>query len=83
MARKTVFVQALEKQGYSFVSSSNYGLQGAGRNLLPHAMENTCAAIEQSKAGEGESLSGLVRMGVTEGCGSTMLALQLFSITKR
>ncbi|MNC14735.1 HTH-type transcriptional regulator GltR [compost metagenome] len=81
-------VQALEKSMDTQLflrATTGYSLTEAGRNLLPHAeaMENACSAIEQSKAGQGESLSGQVRIGVTEGYGSTMLAPQLVALTKR
>lgn len=81
-------VQALEKSlgAQLFVrEASGYSLTEAGRRLLPQAeaMESACAAIEQAREDQAESLSGHVRIGVTEGYGSVILAPQLAQLTQR
>ncbi|WP_137885698.1 LysR family transcriptional regulator [Pseudomonas sp. 2FE] len=81
-------VQALEKslEAQLFIrAAAGYSLTEAGRNLLPQAeaMESACSAIEQSRAGPGDTLSGQVRIGATEGYGSVMLAPQLAALTQR
>ena len=81
-------VQALEKSMdvQLFVrAAAGYSLTEAGRNLLPQAeaMENAFSAIENARQGQGDSLSGQVRIGVTEGYGTVMLAPQLAEFTRR
>ena len=79
-------VQALEKslQAPLFIrTASGYQLSEVGRNLLPQAeaMESAFSAIEQTQ--RKDSLSGQVRIGVTEGYGSMMLAPQLAELSRR
>lgn len=81
-------IQALEKSMDMtlFVRASvGYSLTEAGRTLLlqAEAMESAFSAIEQARAGQHDSLSGQVRIGVTEGYGSVMLAPQLAELTRR
>lgn len=81
-------VQALEKSldTQLFIrSAAGYQLTEAGRTLLPQAeaMESACAVIEQSRTDPLDNLSGLVRIGATEGYGSMMLAPQLAELTRR
>jgi DNA-binding transcriptional LysR family regulator len=81
-------VQALEKSMdvQLFVrAAAGFSLTEAGRNLLPQAeaMENAFSAIENARQGQGDSLSGQVRIGVTEGYGTVMLAPQLAEFTRR
>jgi DNA-binding transcriptional LysR family regulator len=81
-------VQALEKslEAQLFIrAAAGYSLTEAGRNLLPQAeaMESACAAIEPARIGPGDSLSGQVRIGATEGYGTVMLAPQLAALIRR
>ncbi|UVE19429.1 LysR family transcriptional regulator [Pseudomonas sp. LS44] len=81
-------VQALEKSlGVQLFSreASGYSLTEAGSTLLPQAeaMESAFSAIEQAREDQKENLSGHVRIGVTEGYGSVMLAPQLAEFTQR
>lgn len=81
-------VQALEKSldtQLFFRATVGYSLTEAGRNLLPQAeaMEGAFSAIEQSRVGQGNNLSGQVRIGATEGYGSIMLAPQLAALAGR
>lgn len=81
-------IQALEKSlgAQLFVrGAAGYSLTEEGRNLLPQAeaMESACSAIEQTRDEQTETLSGHVRIGVTEGYGSVMLAPQLAELTRR
>ncbi|MBV2133320.1 LysR family transcriptional regulator [Pseudomonas sp. MAP12] len=82
-------VQALEKslgRPLFIRSGAGYTLAEAGRRLLAQAeaMESAFLAIEQE---EGESVaggvSGLVRIGATEGYGVELLAGQLATLSKR
>ena len=61
---------------------TGYTMTEAGKLLLPHAedMETACIAVQrQAEDAErrGEDLSGVVRVGATEGYGTVMLAPQL------
>lgn len=81
-------VQALEKSMDTplFIrAAAGYSLTEAGRNLVPRAeaMESAFSAIERSHPGHKDSLSGQVRIGVTEGYGTVMLAPQLAEFTRR
>lgn len=81
-------IQALEKSlGAQLFTreTSGYSLTEAGRSLLPQAeaMESACSAIEREREEQTEMLSGHVRIGVTEGYGSVMLAPQLAEFTQR
>ncbi|UUY06697.1 LysR family transcriptional regulator [Pseudomonas sp. J452] len=81
-------IQALEKslQTQLFLrSAAGYSLTEAGRNLLPQAeaMESACSGIERARQTPKDGLSGLVRIGVTEGYGSMMLAPQLAELIRR
>ena len=81
-------VQALEKRlevALFLRSASGYSLTEAGRLLLPQAeaMESACSAIEGARQTPREGLSGLVRIGVTEGYGTLMLAPQLAGLVQR
>jgi DNA-binding transcriptional LysR family regulator len=81
-------VQALEKQlGQPLFirSGAGYSLAEAGRRLLAQAeaMESAYLAIEQPGEGGADSLSGLVRIGATEGYGVALLAGQLAELTQR
>jgi DNA-binding transcriptional LysR family regulator len=81
-------IQALEKSlGMQlFVRAANgYSLTEAGRALLPQAeaMESACSAFKPVQTEHTETLSGHVRIGVTEGYGSVMLAPQLAELTQR
>ncbi|HYQ39906.1 MAG TPA: LysR family transcriptional regulator [Pseudomonas sp.] len=81
-------VQALEKQlGQPLFirSGAGYSLAEAGRRLLAQAeaMESAYLAIEQPGEGGADSLSGLVRIGATEGYGVALLASQLAELTQR
>ncbi|HUE94752.1 LysR family transcriptional regulator [Pseudomonas sp.] len=82
-------VQALEKslgQPLFIRSGTGYSLAEAGRRLLSQveAMESAYLSIEQEegKAGAG-GVSGLVRIGATEGYGVELLAGQLTTLSKR
>lgn len=81
-------VQALEKtlDVQLFIrAASGYSLTEAGRNLLlqAEAMESAFSGIEQTRSQHQDGLSGQVRIGVTEGYGSVMLAPQLAEFTQR
>lgn len=81
-------IQALEKslETQLFLrSAAGYSLTEAGRNLLPQAeaMENAFSGIERARQTPKEGLSGLVRIGVTEGYGAMMLAPQLAELIRR
>lgn len=82
-------VQALEKdlgRPLFIRSGAGYSLAEAGRRLLAQveAMESAYLSIEQED-GEGVAggVSGLVRIGATEGYGVELLAGQLASLSKR
>lgn len=81
-------VQALEKllgRPLFIRSGSGYSLAEAGRRLLAQveAMESAYLAIEQDDSGTADNLSGLVRIGTTEGYGVEFLAGQLAGLTRR
>lgn len=81
-------VQALEKSlgAQLFLrGTTGYSLTEAGRALLPQAeaMESAFSAIEEARTEQNDNLSGHVRIGVTEGYGSVMLAPQLAEFTRR
>ena len=75
-------IQALEKQvGTALFSreADGHRLTEAGRRLQPQveAMENAFLAVESAAPGSQEGLSGLVRIGATEGFGTIVLAPKL------
>lgn len=75
-------IQALEKQvGTALFSreADGHRLTDAGRRLQPQveAMESAFLTIESATPGAHEGLSGLVRIGATEGFGAVVLAPQL------
>ncbi|MES2530246.1 MAG: LysR family transcriptional regulator [Pseudomonadota bacterium] len=75
-------IQALEKQVGSALFSREAGghrLTEAGRRLQPQveAMESAFRTVERTAPAAQEGLSGVVRIGVTEGFGTVVLAPQL------
>ena len=75
-------IQALEKQVGSPLFSREAGghrLTEAGRRLQPQveAMENAFRSVESATPPSPEGLSGVVRIGATEGFGTVVLAPQL------
>jgi len=81
-------VQALEKgfgQPLFLRTGSGYSLAEAGRRLLAQveAMESAYLSIEQQGSSGADHLSGLVRIGATEGYGTALLAGQLAALTQR
>ncbi|MBO9652566.1 MAG: LysR family transcriptional regulator [Variovorax sp.] len=75
-------IQALEKEiGTALFSreSDGHRLTEAGRRLQPQveAMESAYRAVESTAPASNEGLSGLVRIGATEGFGTVVLAPQL------
>lgn len=82
-------VQALEKslgQPLFIRGGAGYSLTEVGRRLLSQveAMESAYLSIEQDDGeGGGGGVSGLVRIGATEGYGVELLAGQLASLSKR
>jgi len=75
-------IQALEKQvGGALFSreADGHRLTEAGRRLQPQveAMEAAFRTVERSAPASQEGLSGLVRIGATEGFGTVVLAPQL------
>ncbi|RYF75039.1 MAG: LysR family transcriptional regulator [Comamonadaceae bacterium] len=75
-------IQALEKQLGTALFSREAGghrLTEAGRRLQPQveAMESASMAVENAAPASREGLSGLVRIGATEGFGTVVLAPQL------
>ncbi|SDI52867.1 LysR family transcriptional regulator [Aliiruegeria lutimaris] len=59
-----------------FLKSSNgYALTGAGERLLPHAQEaeQAMAHAEDAVRGQGDRLSGVVRIGAPDGCANFLL----------
>jgi DNA-binding transcriptional LysR family regulator len=75
-------IQALEKEiGTALFSreSDGHRLTEAGRRLQPQAeaMESAFLAVESTTPASNEGLSGLVRIGATEGFGTVVLAPQL------
>lgn len=81
-------VQALEKSlGVALFirDTTGYSLTEAGRSLLPQVeqMEGASVRIEQALPNPGESLSGQVRIGATEGYGTLILGAQLSELSQR
>lgn len=81
-------VQALEKSlGVALFirDTTGYSLTEAGRSLLPQVeqMEGASVRIEQALPNPGESLSGQVRIGATEGYGTLILGSQLSELSQR
>ena len=81
-------VQALEKSlGVALFirDTTGYTLTEAGRSLLPQVeqMEGASVRIEQALPNPGESLSGQVRIGATEGYGTLILGSQLSELSQR
>ncbi|WP_150302667.1 LysR family transcriptional regulator [Pseudomonas saliphila] len=81
-------VQALEKSlGVALFirDTTGYSLTEAGRSLLPQVeqMEGASVKIEQALPNPGESLSGQVRIGATEGYGTLILGRQLSELSQR
>ncbi|MCP1651756.1 LysR family transcriptional regulator [Pseudomonas nitroreducens] len=81
-------LQALEKSiGAQLLvrEPAGYRLTEAGHGLLPQAeaMESACKVIEKRLAGAEDNLSGKVRIGATEGYGSTLLTSQLVELNQR
>ena len=75
-------IQALEKQvGTALFSreADGHRLTEAGRRLQPQveSMESAFLAVESAAPGSQEGLSGLVRIGATEGFGTVVLAPKL------
>ncbi|AMM25920.1 LysR family transcriptional regulator [Variovorax sp. PAMC 28711] len=75
-------IQALEKQVGTPLFSREAGghrLTEAGRRLQPQveAMEGAFLAVESATPASAQGLSGLVRIGATEGFGTVVLAPQL------
>ena len=75
-------IQALEKEmGTALFSreSGGHRLTEAGRRLQPQveAMESAFVAVERTAPASQEGLSGLVRIGATEGFGTMVLAPRL------
>ncbi|MBS3805396.1 MAG: LysR family transcriptional regulator [Oleiphilaceae bacterium] len=65
--------------------NSGYTLTEAGRSLVPQVelMESASVGIEQTLPDPFDKLSGHVRIGVTEGYGTTLLAPQLTEFCRR
>ena len=81
-------IQALEKEiGTALFSreSDGHRLTEAGRRLQPQveAMESAFRAVESTAPASNEGLSGLVRIGATEGFGTVVLAPQLALFAQR
>ena len=81
-------IQALEKQTGQplFVrEAAGHKLSEAGRQLLPavEAMEAAWLGVERAAPAAGAGPSGLVRVGVTEGFGTQILARHLAQLTQR
>lgn len=81
-------IQALEKSmGIQLFlrHTTGYTLTEAGRSLVPQveAMEGASVRIEQVLPNPRDKLSGLVRIGATEGYGTTLLAPQLTGLSQR
>ena len=81
-------IQALEKQlGTPLFAreAAGHRLTEAGRNLLPavEAMEAAALGVERATPVAGGGPSGLVRVGVTEGFGTLILAQHLAQLTQR
>ncbi|RYH11222.1 LysR family transcriptional regulator [Tropicimonas sp. IMCC6043] len=56
-------------------SSGGYALTAAGERLTPHAeaVEQACARGEDAVRGQGDRLSGVVRVGAPDGCANFLL----------
>lgn len=81
-------IQALEKEvGTALFAreSDGHRLTEAGRRLQPQveAMESAFRAVESAAPASNEGLSGLVRIGATEGFGTIVLAPQLALFAKQ
>lgn len=81
-------IQALEKQMGATLFAREAGghrLAEAGRHLLPsvEAMEAAVLGVERAAPTPGGGPSGLVRVGVTEGFGTLILAPHLARLTQR
>jgi DNA-binding transcriptional LysR family regulator len=81
-------IQALEKEsGIALFSreADGHRLTEAGRRLQPQveAMESAFLTIESATPSEDEGLSGLVRIGATEGFGTVVLAPQLATFAQQ
>ncbi|WP_367068713.1 LysR family transcriptional regulator [Oryzisolibacter sp. LB2S] len=83
-------IQALEKQmGAPLFArdAAGHRLSEAGRQLLPavEAMETACLGVERASPANSASAgpTGLVRVGVTEGFGTLILAPHLARLTQR
>lgn len=81
-------IQALEKSmGMQLFlrHTTGYTLTEAGRALMPQveAMEGASVKIEQALPNPRDKLSGQVRIGATEGYGTTLLAPQLGRLSQR
>ena len=81
-------IQALEKQlGTPLFAreAAGHRLTEAGRHLLPavEAMEAAALGVERATPVAGGGPSGLVRVGVTEGFGTLILAQHLAQLTQR
>ncbi|MDM0085939.1 MULTISPECIES: LysR family transcriptional regulator [unclassified Variovorax] len=81
-------IQALEKQVGSPLFSREAGghrLTEAGRRLQPQveAMEGAFRTVERAAPASHEGLSGVVRVGVTEGFGTVVLAPQLAGFARQ
>lgn len=65
--------------------TTGYTLTEAGRSLIPQveAMEAASVRIEQALPNPRDKLSGQVRIGATEGYGTTLLAPQLTGLMQR
>lgn len=65
-------------------SSAGFKLTTAGAKLLEHAeaMESIGIEIEEEIAGRDYAISGVVRIGVTEGLGNDFLAEHLFELNR-
>jgi DNA-binding transcriptional LysR family regulator len=65
--------------------AAGYTLTETGRRLLPQAeaMENACLTVEQENRRTSSPLSGLVRIGATEGFGTVILAPQMALLTQK
>ena len=81
-------IQALEKNmGIQLFlrHTTGYTLTEAGRSLVPQveAMEGASVKIEQALPNPRDKLSGLVRIGATEGYSTALLAPQLTDLSRR
>lgn len=61
--------------GLFLKSSNGYALTGAGERLLPHAeeAEQALTHAEDAVRGQGDRLSGVVRIGAPDGCANFLL----------